>query len=969
MLGLSADQVDPDRPLVAMGLDSIAAMELKLDIDQYVGAKVPFSVLSEGTSIRDVAGKVLGHLETIAATPDVPSPPSEPVPAPAAPQPSHGQRMLWYAHQFAPEGAAYHIAGEEWSGRTWISTRSVGHSDGSSTVTMRSGAHSRPCNGEPSLRLLETDDLAAREEEWLVIEDATGLDQAAISTWLTERFRRPFDIERGPLFRFHMLRISDAEHVVLPVFHHIISDFLSAAVFLDDLGRAYLEEAAGRLTSWSPATSFYDFARQQEQMLSGEEGERLWDYWRRRLDGPLPLLDLPTDHPRPIVRGERGKTYRDALDPELSAALASMGEARREPLHGPAVGVPDPAGAWAGQDEVIVGSPVAQRTQAGQEGMVGYLVNMLPMRAGLADDPCFDEFLARARRSVGEGLEHLEFPFSRMVERLGAAPDPGRAPIFQVMYAHQRTQRLDEQGLAPFALGVPGARLDLHGLAIDSATLDRETALFELALMTARDGDRLRMAWEYSTELFAEKTIATMASGFRALLEAIVNNPGRRLSEMPVLSGDDRHRALEWWASGPEATRSEGGIHHRFECEAAAAPDATALVFDGGSLTYAELNRRANILARELIGRGLGPEAVVGLFLDDWPLRLVGILGVLKAGAAYLPLDPSHPDPRLASAFEDSRAAALVTEVTLRDRVSSLTAGPVVDLDALLEAQDDPGNAGVPVDAGNLAYVIYTSGTTGRPKGVMVHHGALMSVGSAWERLYDLRGSVRRHLQASPFAFDVFTGDWVRALTTGGTLISCPREVVLDPWALANRIRGHEVDALELVPALAEALAEHLEDEPGGGALPMRLLALGSDTLRSGLIRRLERRLTPGARVVNSYGLTEAAVDSLCFDPVAEGVELPEGDGDSADRAADGGGPRLCARSSAGAGAAGRGGRAVHRRRGRGAWLCRRLVEDRREVPPRSARGARARGCTRRATGPDGARAASSRCWGASTTS
>ena len=283
-----------------------------------------------------------------------------------------------------------------------------------------------------------------------------------------------------------------------------------------------------------------------------------------------------------------------------------------------------------------------------------------------------------------------------------------------------------------------------------------------------------------------------MATGFRSLLAAIAADPVRRLSDLPILSSEDRNRVLEWWSVGPEVTHADTGIHHRFEREAAATPDAPALVFGEGSLTYGELNRLANIVARHLIDRGVGPEAVVGLFLERWPLRLVGLLGVLKAGAAYLPLDPDHPTERLAAAFEDSRATVLLSEDPLRDRLASFGPAGVVLLDRLVDSStpDDPGNPGVTVDGDNLAYVIFTSGTTGRPKGVMVHHRALLAIATAWERLYDLRGATRRHLQAAPFAFDVFTGDWVRALTTGGTLVACPRDVLARPGPVGSASSG-----------------------------------------------------------------------------------------------------------------------------------------------------------------------------------
>ncbi len=387
--------------------------------------------------------------------------------------------------------------------------------------------------------------------EWLILEDAAD----ALGPRLTDLARRPFDLENGPLFRIHLLRRSGSDHVVLLVFHHIIADFLSAAVFLDDLGRAYREERAGRPGTWPPPQSRHaDFARRQDEMLAGEDGERLWTYWQRQLAGPLPVLDLPTDRRRPPIRSDRGRTRHDALEPAMTDALVALGEAHGASLYTTLLAALQVLLArYAGQDEVIVGSPVAGRTRPGLEGTVGYFVNMLPMRAGIADDPPFDEFLARVRRTVADGLEHQDFPFSLMAERVQDRPDPGRSPIFQVMYAHQRSQRLDDQGLAPFALGVPGARLELHGLPFESVAFDRRTALFELTLMTARDGDRLRLAWEYSTDLFADETIEP--DGRRVPLRARGDRHQPRAKALGPARPARRRIATVSSSGGPSARR------------------------------------------------------------------------------------------------------------------------------------------------------------------------------------------------------------------------------------------------------------------------------------------------------------------------------------------------------------------------------------------------------------------------------
>lgn len=865
-LGVAAGQVELDRSLLAMGLDSITAMELKQDLDRAYGTNLPFSALVEDATIRSLAARLGEGLGPRGSTAD--DKPSGDEPPAVERRPSHGQRMLWYAHQYARTGAAYHIGG---AGSIELDIDLESFRRALRRVVARHEAlrSTFPTVDEaPALRIVEMRDFEARESEWLVVEDASTIERGAIPARLAEHFREGFDLQNGPLFRFHVLRGPGTRTFLLPVFHHIIADFHSTAVFLDELGRAYLEEQAGARAEWPPPASFADFVRRQEEFAAGPEGERSWSYWSDQLGGGLPVLDLPVDRPRTAARGEGGRTIHDRLDPAFTARLVALAEANGASLYTMLLSALQVFLArHAGQDDVIIGTPSAGRTRAGDEGLVGYCVNMLPMRADLAGNPPFEELLARAKRTVAGALEHQEFPFSLMIDRLRAEIDPGRAPIFQVMYAHQRSQRLDDRGLAPFVLGVAGARLDLHGFAVDSVELDRGTALYELSVVTARDGDCLRLVWEYSTDLFHDATIERMAAGFRGLLAAIVDDPTRKVGDLPLIDPGERTRMLEWWSSGPTIPPDEPGVVERFEREAAAAPGTPALVLGEEIVPYGELNRRANLIARELVARGVGPESIVGLFLEGWTLRLAAVLGVLKAGGAYVPLDPDHPGERLAAAFADSGARLLLADRPAADRAASFGADTVVMVDRLIEEHPE-GNIGNPeprASAENLAYVVFTSGTTGRPKGVMVSRRALASLATAWERLYDLRGATRRHLQAAPFAFDVFAGDWIRALTTGGVLVACPRDVRLDPAALAHHLRRHRIDFVELVPALAEVLAEELERSGDTAGLPMRILAVGSDSVRMGLLRRLGRLMGRGARVVNSYGLTETTVDSACY--------------------------------------------------------------------------------------------------------
>ena len=327
------------------------------------------------------------------------------------------------------------------------------------------------------------------------------------------------------------------------------------------------------------------------------------------------------------------------------------------------------------------------------------------------------------------------------------------------------------------------------------------------------------------------------------------------------------------WAETPAVPYEDVAIHHRFERQVEACPDSIAVMWGEESLTYRDLNRLANSLAHRLVELGVKPETVVGLYLADWPSRVIGVLGVLKAGGAYLPLDPEHPMDRAAAILQESGATVLVTEEHLRAESRRFRRAIAVHTLDDTPGPSDPRNPSIDVHPDNLAYLVFTSGSTGRPKGVMVSHRSLVAAACAWEAAYSLRFPPLRHLQAAGFSFDVFTGDWVRALTTGGTLVGCPRSVLLDSAALFGLIRRERIECLELVPAVADMLATHVEQLADERLEGIRLLAVGSDTVRGRLYRRLRRLVGAGGRVVNSYGLSEATIDSTYFDASRDEIE------------------------------------------------------------------------------------------------
>jgi amino acid adenylation domain-containing protein len=685
--------------------------------------------------------------------------------------------------------------------------------------------------------------------------------------------RRPFDLARGPLARVSLLRLGDAENALLLTMHHLITDGWSFGIAASELATLY--EAARRDRAFGLPDlpiQYADFARwQRDQFASGAWSARI-ECWRRRL-AAVPSLELPTDRPRPPIRSARGALRELVLSSELSTAVWDA--SRREgvtPFMTLLAAFQLVLGRWSGQDDFAVGAPAANRNRPETEQLIGYFVNMVALRADLSGNPTGREFLTRVRDVAVEAFENQEIPLEILIPALAPRRDVSRSPLFQVMFVLQNN---------PLPAVVP---LDL---AVSPLQLDQGTGTskFDLALGFEETPGGFIGSVEYNTDLFEAATIERFSRHYVKLLEDLVTHPEWRLSELSLLS-DAQRRQLIAWSHAPSDSSTpldiperpeSAGIHGAFEAQVRAVPDGLALVAGDERLTYAELNARANRLARHLHSRGVGPEVHVGLILDDPIHRMVAVLGVLKAGGAYVPLEPSLPRMRLEGMLDAACASIVIVDRGAIGQAAQIRT-TMIDLDAdqsSLAAQS-PEDSSVRVDGENLAYVVFTSGSTGRPKGVMVSHRGLLAAAAAWEHAYDLRRPPLRHLQAASFAFDVFTGDWVRALTTGGTLVACPRLVLLDPPALADLIRRERIECLELVPALADVLAAHLErqGEDLGG---IRLLAVGSDTVRAPLYRRLCRLVGPRGRVVNSYGLTEATIDSTYFGGPPDGLEGEDG--------------------------------------------------------------------------------------------
>ncbi|HEX2191091.1 MAG TPA: condensation domain-containing protein, partial [Longimicrobiaceae bacterium] len=523
--------------------------------------------------------------------------------------------------------------------------------------------------------------------------------------------RAPFDLERGPLLRARLLRLAGDEHVLLLTLHHIVSDGWSTGVLLRELSALYRAFLRGEPSPLPELPIQYgDYAVWQREELAGAVLEEQAAFWRRELEGAPPALDLPTDRSRPPTRGGPGAKHAVAVPPDTAARLAALGREQGATLFMTLLAASALLlGRYADQEEVVLGTPIAGRTQEELEGLIGFFVNTLAVRVDLSGDPPFTELLGRVRRRLLGAYAHQEIPFERVVEELRVPRDPGRTPVFQAMFVLQG-------GGGGEGGGGDGPRWTPEPAGTGAAK-------FDLTLVFVEHADGLAAALDYDAGLFDAATVERMGGHLLRLLDAVAADPRRRLSALSMLAPEEERRLLAD-GLGPRRAYPDAPAHRLFLEQARRAPAAVAAVFPDGELTYGELEARSAAIARRLQAEGVGPEVRVALLAGRSPGLLAGMMGILRAGGAFVPLDPSAPPERIAAVLRDSGARVLLAQEELPDRARGF-AGAVVPLDGALPHGDAPD---VDVPPGALAYVIYTSGSTGAPKGVMVPHRALANL-------------------------------------------------------------------------------------------------------------------------------------------------------------------------------------------------------------------------------------------------
>ncbi|HKH43542.1 MAG TPA: amino acid adenylation domain-containing protein, partial [Thermoanaerobaculia bacterium] len=828
VLGLAA--VGRGEDFFALGGHSLLATQAVSRMRRALGTEVPLRTLFEHPTVAALARAVEESRGGRSA------PPIVPLPRRGDPPASFAQQRLWLLDQLDPGSAAYNIPGgvrlrgevaPALLARTFAEVVRR-HEVLRTTFAARGGGAVQriapPAGAPPELPLVDLSRLPEAERE------------AAARALARAEGERPFDLRRGPLLRLLLVGLGARDHLLLITLHHVVSDGWSTGVLIREVTALYEAFSEGRAAPLPELPVQYaDFAVWQREWLRGEVLEEQLGVWRRRLAGAPQVLDLPTDRPRPAAQTFRGASRRVALPAGLSAAVEEV--SRREgatPFMTLLTAWAVLLGRHAGQDDLLVGAPVAGRNREETEGLIGFFVNTLVLRIELTGAPTFAEALRRVREAALEAFTHQDLPFERLVEELAERRDPSRPPLIQVLFALQ-------DGFAE--------RLDLPGLELRPIEVEVHSARFDLVLSLGEGPEGLAGFLEHSTDLFDGTTAERLLVRYQVALEAATGDAGLPVAELPLLPVWERQQVLV----EPNDTRSayprEASLPELFAAVARELPEAPAIVGEHGEVwTYRWLDEESDRLARHLRSLGVGPEVAVGIAMERSADLILGTLAIVKAGGVYVPLDPSYPDERLSFLLADTAAPLVLVDEHTCKRLAALGGSPqLVEISGPLE----PLKSLPSLTATALAYVLYTSGSTGRPKGVAVSHQAIVRL--VRESDYVRLGPGDRVACLSNPSFDAATFEVWGALLNGATAVVVPRDVVLAPVALADLLRRERVTALFLTTALFNQVVREAPD----AFSTVRQVLFGGEAVDPRAVARALEQEGP-ERLLHVYGPTES---------------------------------------------------------------------------------------------------------------
>jgi amino acid adenylation domain-containing protein len=857
VLGTKANETDWETSLLQLGLDSLMAVEIANWIQAELGVALPVVELMRSPGVYSLTQLVLAKL-TDGDRPNEEGPLRESATGLDMFPLSHGQRALGFLHQMNPSSPALNLS---------FCARIVSPIDKNayrqafqSLIDRHAGLRTTfvERDGELMQRIHDRCDVA------FAFIDASEYEEETLHQRIQEELEKPFNLEKGPLLRMYLFARSPRDHLFIFTAHHIIGDFWSLVVLIEEMRIAYPAALAGVPPVFPPLSGDYQqFVRWQSGRLAGSEGERLWAWWKKHLDGVPHVLNFPTDRKRPPRFTHRGGGVPCQLDVELTGRLKEVAGKEEATLFVSLLAAFQVLiSRYSGQDDFVVGSPFAGRPRREFEGVVGYFINMLPLRARLDPDMSFRSLIQRVKATVYDAFEYQDYPFSQIVDRLGIERDPSRTPLIQASFTLERSHRKGEIGTSRFLLPQAQFRMEIGGMQTEPYPMEQRICQADLEMVLEENEGKVEGMLCYNTDLFDKRTTERIAGLYANLLAELVANPDTPLSQIPWLTERERTRILEEWND----TRLDGCVdsclHELFAKQVAETPDSIAIRFQQRIVNYRELDDWANRIAREIHRHGVEPGALVALCFDRSPEMIAAILGVMKAGAAYVPFDTDSPDERLRHILNETRSPILLTQHRYSERLSALARNILcIDSDHFIESCDDaPPPPSTEVGTGDLAYLIYTSGSTGRPKGVMVEHGAIVNT-VRWRQHTLPLSPNDRVLLSLPYHFDASVAVIFHTLLSGSQLVLAKPGEERNPARLLSRIAQDGVTLLQCLPGTLQFLLEEPEFQTSCRTLVR--VCCGGEPMQPQLPRRLFALLK--AELYNLYGPTETAVEATSW--------------------------------------------------------------------------------------------------------
>ncbi|WP_454563826.1 non-ribosomal peptide synthase/polyketide synthase [Pseudomonas sp. AIG] len=835
---LKLEQVGLSDNFFELGGHSLLVTQVVSRVRQALNVQVPLRTLFEHSTLIDFVA-ALGVEQAQQQPPIVALPRLQPLAL------SYAQERQWFLWQLEPTSTAYHVP---------AALRLRGELDlpalqRSFDALIARHESLRTCFVEEQGQTLQV--IQAEATLDLQVQNVGNVDESALQALVAEETLHLFNLQQGPLLRVKLLRLAADDHALIITLHHIVADGWSMSIMVDELVALYAAHSQGQ-TARLPAlpVQYADYAVWQRQWMDAGERERQLNYWTAQLgDGDQPLLELPTDRPRPAEQSYRGARQDIALSAELAAGLKALAQRENVTLFALLLAsFQTVLHRYSGQADIRVGVPVANRNRVETEGLIGFFVNTQVLKAEFDSQQTFRSLLQQVKNTVLGAQAHQDLPFEQLVDALQPQRSLSHSPLFQVLHNHQ-SQTRQAQGATR-----------LPDIAIEGLSWVSHTAQFDLTLDTFESADNVWAELTYATDLFDADTMARFARHWSNLLQAIVADCGQRIAELPLQDLAEREATLLQWNPAVVDFHSEQCLHHLIEAQAARAPQAIAVTYAGQSLSYGELNSRANQLAHKLIDSGVGPDVRVGLAVERSLDMLVGLLAILKAGGAYVPLDPSYPEERLSYMIGDSGIGLLLSQSHLLARLPVPDSVRSLILDQDREDYSD-SNPSVRMSADNLAYVIYTSGSTGQPKGTLLAHRNVLRLFEATAAWFDFGAQDVWSLFHS-YAFDFSVWEIFGALLYGGKLVVVPYEVSRSPEDFFALLGREGITVLNQTPSAFKQLMQvACAPEHSVQPLALRHVVFGGEALEVKSLRPwFERFGDQTPQLINMYGITETTV-------------------------------------------------------------------------------------------------------------